>query len=57
LMEERECRLASLDDSIARGLADIAAGRVHDADAVFDELEARYIEMGRLTDLYMPKKK
>jgi antitoxin ParD1/3/4 len=47
LMEERERRSASLDASIARGLADIAAGRVHDADAMFDELEARYIEMGQ----------
>jgi antitoxin ParD1/3/4 len=47
LMEERERRLASLDASIARGLADIAAGRVHDADAVFEELEARYAEMGQ----------
>ena len=46
-MEERERRLASLDASIARGLADIAAGRVHDADAVFEELEARYAEMGQ----------
>jgi antitoxin ParD1/3/4 len=47
LMEERERRLASLDASIARGLADIAAGRVHDADAVFEELEARYAKMGQ----------
>jgi antitoxin ParD1/3/4 len=47
LMEERERRSASLDASIARGLADIAAGRVHDADAVFEELEARYAEMGQ----------
>jgi antitoxin ParD1/3/4 len=47
LMEERERRSASLDASIARGLADIAAGRVHDADAVCEELEARYAEMGQ----------
>jgi len=45
LMEERERRLASLDASIARGLADIEAGRVYDADTVFDELEARYARM------------
>lgn len=42
LMEERERRLAAVDAAIERGLADIEAGRVHDADAVFDELEARY---------------
>jgi antitoxin ParD1/3/4 len=40
LMEERERRLASIDAQIARGLADIEAGRVHDADAMFDELDA-----------------
>ena len=40
LMETRERQLAALDASIARGLADIEAGRVHDADEVFDELEA-----------------
>jgi len=40
LMEDRERKLASLDASIARGLADIEAGRVHDADDVFNELEA-----------------
>jgi len=41
LMEDRERKLASLDASIARGLADIEAGRVYDADEVFDELEAK----------------
>jgi antitoxin ParD1/3/4 len=45
LMEARERRLASLDASIARGVADIEAGRVFDADTVFDELEARYTKM------------
>jgi antitoxin ParD1/3/4 len=47
LMEERERRLATLDAAIARGLADIEAGRVHDADDVFDELEA---ELAALPD-------
>jgi antitoxin ParD1/3/4 len=42
LMETRERHLAVLDARIARGIADGEAGRVHDADAVFDELEARY---------------
>ncbi len=40
LMEDRERKLAALDTAIERGLADIDAGRVTDADAVFDELEA-----------------
>jgi antitoxin ParD1/3/4 len=45
LMEERDRRLASLDASIARGLADIEARRVHDAETVFDALEARYAKL------------
>jgi antitoxin ParD1/3/4 len=45
LMEDRERRLAAVDAAIERGLADIEAGRVHDADAVFNELEARYTRM------------
>jgi antitoxin ParD1/3/4 len=45
LMEDRERRLAALDASIERGLADIKAGRVHDAEEVFDELEARFTKM------------
>jgi antitoxin ParD1/3/4 len=45
LMEARERRLAALDASIERGLADIKAGRVHDAEEVFDELEARFTKM------------
>jgi antitoxin ParD1/3/4 len=40
LMEDRERRLAALDAAIERGMADVSAGRVHDADTVFDELEA-----------------
>ena len=40
LMEDRERKLASLDASIAKGLADIEAGRVHDGEEIFDELEA-----------------
>jgi antitoxin ParD1/3/4 len=47
LMEERERRLAAVDAALERGLADIEAGRVHDADAVFDELEDRYDRMAR----------
>jgi antitoxin ParD1/3/4 len=41
LIQEREARLASLDASIARGVADADAGRVKSASEVFDRLEAR----------------
>lgn len=40
LMEERERRLAAIDQAVALGIADLEAGRVHDADDVFAELEA-----------------
>jgi len=39
LIQEREARLAALDASIARGLADIDAGRVKPSSEVFDRLE------------------
>jgi antitoxin ParD1/3/4 len=42
LIQEREARLAALDASIARGIADADAGRVKPASAVFDRLEAKY---------------
>ena len=49
LVEEREKRLAALDAALAKGIADADAGRVYDADEVFDELRARYRDMsGRL---------
>jgi antitoxin ParD1/3/4 len=38
LVEEREKRLAELDAALEEGLADLRAGRVYDADGVFDEL-------------------
>ena len=34
--------LAKLDASVARGLADADAGRVHDLEAVAEALDARY---------------
>ena len=40
LIQERETRLAALDASIARGLAEADAGRVTPADEVFDRVEA-----------------
>ena len=42
LIQEREARLAVLDQSIARGLADAEAGRVKPAADVFARLEAKY---------------
>jgi len=40
LMEDRERRLLTLDNAIARGLSDIDAGRVHDVDDVCNALDA-----------------
>jgi antitoxin ParD1/3/4 len=45
LMEERQRRLAAFDAVIERSLADSDAGRVHDAENVFDDLEAKYSRM------------
>ena len=39
--EETAAKLARLYGSIARGIADADAGRVHPADKVFSELRAR----------------
>lgn len=40
LIQEREARLAALDASIARGLADADSGRMKPSSDVFDRLEA-----------------
>lgn len=42
LMEQRDYQLQALDSSIHIGLDDIANGKLHSSDAVFDELDARY---------------
>lgn len=42
LIHERESRLAALDASIARGVADAEAGRIKPADEVFERLESKY---------------
>ncbi|WP_293907297.1 type II toxin-antitoxin system ParD family antitoxin [Phenylobacterium sp.] len=47
LVQEREARLAALDRSIERGLADADAGRTQPADEVFDRLEAKYRAMAQ----------
>lgn len=42
MIEDREKRLAALDQSIARGLADVEAGRVKPAKDVLARLLAKY---------------
>lgn len=49
LIHERETRLAALDASIMRGVADADAGRVHDLDAVALSLETKYKKLARAT--------
>ncbi|HYG25542.1 MAG TPA: type II toxin-antitoxin system ParD family antitoxin [Caulobacteraceae bacterium] len=44
LVQEREARLKALDAGIRRGLADAKAGRVHDLEDVFAELDRRYAD-------------
>lgn len=47
LIQDRETRLAALDASIARGLAEAHTGVTKPADAVFDRLEAKYRAMAQ----------
>ncbi len=42
LVQEREARFKTLDAAIAKGLADVTAGRTVDAEASFNRLEAKY---------------
>ena len=46
LIQDRETRLAALDASVARGLADADAGNTTPAEDVFERLEAKYRAMG-----------
>lgn len=46
LIQDREARVAALDASIARGLADADADNTTPAEDVFDRLEAKYRAMG-----------
>ena len=45
LIQDREARLAAFDAAIARGLADVDAGRTKPAEEVFDRLEQKYRAM------------
>jgi antitoxin ParD1/3/4 len=47
VLEEREKRIAALDDAIARGRADVAAGRVNPADEVLERLDTKYRKMAK----------
>lgn len=42
LIQDREARLASLDNAIAQGMKDAAEGRVAPARTVFDRLAEKY---------------
>jgi antitoxin ParD1/3/4 len=50
LIQERETRLAALDASIMRGMADVDAGRTKDAASVFDRLESKYRTLSDSTE-------
>lgn len=47
LIQERETKLAVLDQALAKGITDADAGRTKPADDVFARLEAKYQAMGR----------
>jgi len=42
LVQEREARLAALDASLSRGIADANAGRAKPASEVFERLESKH---------------
>lgn len=50
LIQDRETRLAALDASIARSLADAGAARITPAVDVFDRLDAKYRAMARTSE-------
>jgi len=47
LVQEREARLAKLDEALAIGLADVEAGRVKDGFEVLNRLEKKYLAMAK----------
>ncbi|WP_105441189.1 type II toxin-antitoxin system ParD family antitoxin [Neorhizobium sp. T25_13] len=47
LVEEREKRLMALDAALARGLADVEAGRFKPIDEVAARLKAKYAAMAK----------
>ncbi|MDE2447164.1 MAG: type II toxin-antitoxin system ParD family antitoxin [Alphaproteobacteria bacterium] len=51
LVQEREQRLAALDEMVAAGLKDVDEGRTIPAEEVFDRLEKKYREMAKKSKL------
>ncbi len=51
LIHERETRLAALDASVARGIADADAGRVLDIDDAAARLDSRYADQASPNDI------
>ncbi len=47
IIHERETRLAALDASITRGVADANAGRVRDIDTVAKQLDTKYAAIAK----------
>jgi predicted transcriptional regulator len=47
MSDEERAIWAKFDAEIQKGLDDVAAGRLKDADEVFDRLEAKYAAMSR----------
>jgi antitoxin ParD1/3/4 len=47
MVQEREQRLAALDQAIEAGLKDIEEGRTIPAEKVFDRLEAKYAALAK----------
>ncbi len=50
LVHERETRLAALDASINRGIADSDSGRIHDLDETAAALDAKYAALSIAQD-------
>ncbi|HEY1706681.1 MAG TPA: type II toxin-antitoxin system ParD family antitoxin [Rhizomicrobium sp.] len=51
MVEEREKRLEQLDRDLARGLADVKAGRTKPAEEVFARLEAKYLALAEAKEI------
>jgi antitoxin ParD1/3/4 len=51
LVEEREKHLQELDRALARGLADVKAGRTYPAEEVFAELRKRFSSRPKSADV------
>jgi antitoxin ParD1/3/4 len=45
IIQDRETKLAALHAAIARGIADVDAGRVRPMEEVFERLESKYTQM------------